>query len=36
MDGKISERGTHDELIASGGVYKNLYALQFRDNDFIE
>ena len=36
MDGKISERGTHDELIAKGGTYKNLYALQFRDNDFIE
>ncbi len=36
MDGVISERGTHEELIARGGTYKNLYALQFRDNDFIE
>ncbi len=36
MDGKIHERGTHEELIAKGGTYKNLYALQFRDNDFIE
>ena len=36
MDGKISERGTHEELIEKGGTYKNLYALQFRDNDFIE
>ena len=36
MDGRITERGTHDELIAKGGVYKDLYALQFRDNDFVE
>ena len=36
MDGRITERGTHDELIARGGVYKDLYALQFRDNDLIE
>ncbi|MBO5879066.1 MAG: ABC transporter ATP-binding protein, partial [Clostridia bacterium] len=36
MDGRISERGTHEELIARGGTYKDLYALQFRDNDFIE
>jgi len=36
MDGKISERGTHEELIANGGTYKSLYALQFRDNDFVE
>ncbi len=35
-DGKIIERGTHDELIKKGGMYKDLYALQFRDNDFIE
>ena len=36
MDGVISERGTHEELIEKGGTYKNLYALQFRDNDFME
>ncbi len=35
-DGKIIERGTHDELIEKGGMYKDLYALQFRDNDFFE
>ena len=34
--GKIAERGTHDQLISNGGVYKDLYALQFRDNDFFE
>ena len=36
MDGKITERGTHEELIEANGTYKSLYALQFRDNDFIE
>ncbi|MBQ8213455.1 MAG: ABC transporter ATP-binding protein [Clostridia bacterium] len=36
MDGRITERGTHDELIAKDGVYKKLYALQFRENDLIE
>lgn len=35
-DGKIAERGTHEELIAAGGIYKQLYSLQFRDNDFVE
>ncbi len=36
MNGKITERGTHEELIAANGTYKSLYALQFRDNDFVE
>jgi ATP-binding cassette subfamily B protein len=36
MDGKITERGTHDELIAANGTYKSLYQLQFRDNDLFE
>ncbi len=36
MDGKITERGTHDELIAADGTYKSLYQLQFRDNDLFE
>ena len=36
MDGKITERGTHEELMAADGTYKNLYALQFRDNDLFE
>ena len=31
--GQIQEQGTHDELIALGGIYKNLYALQFRQED---
>ena len=36
MDGRITERGTHEELIAAGGTYKSLYALQFRENDIFE
>jgi ATP-binding cassette subfamily B protein len=26
--GRIAEQGTHDELVARGGVYADLYALQ--------
>ena len=29
--GVIAERGTHDELLARGGIYARLYELQFRD-----
>ena len=36
MNGEIAERGTHEELMAAGGTYKDLYALQFRDNDMFE
>ncbi len=36
IDGRISERGTHDELILKNGTYKKLYSLQFRENDLIE
>ncbi len=36
MDGRITERGTHEQLMAAGGTYKDLYALQFRDNDTFE
>ena len=31
--GKIIEQGTHEELMALGGTYKDLYSLQFRDTD---
>ncbi len=31
LDGRITERGTHEQLMASGGKYKELYSLQFRE-----
>ena len=36
LDGKITERGTHEQLMEADGTYKKLYALQFRDNDLFE
>lgn len=36
LDGKVTERGTHEHLMANGGKYKELYSLQFRDNDTFE
>lgn len=32
-EGKITEQGTHEELMELGGTYKHLYSLQFRDSD---
>jgi ATP-binding cassette subfamily B protein len=32
-DGEMVERGTHDELIEKGGVYSDLYNLQFRTQE---
>ncbi|HJT64804.1 MAG TPA: ABC transporter ATP-binding protein [Pyrinomonadaceae bacterium] len=31
--GTIVERGTHDELLAAGGLYSRLYEIQFRDEE---
>ena len=29
--GEIRERGTHDELMALGGLYRKLYEIQYRE-----
>ena len=31
-DGKITQIGTHESLMQAGGTYRELYALQFREN----
>lgn len=36
LNGQITEQGTHGQLMALGGTYKELYSLQFRDNDYVE
>ncbi|MGH9573290.1 MAG: ABC transporter ATP-binding protein [Candidatus Acidiferrales bacterium] len=33
--GVIAEGGTHDELLARGGIYARLYEMQFRDADTV-
>ena len=35
LDGRVTEQGTHEELIEQNGTYKKLYSLQFRENDII-
>lgn len=32
-DGEIVEQGTHEALLARGGIYRRLYALQFAEED---
>jgi ATP-binding cassette, subfamily B, bacterial MsbA len=32
-EGKVVQRGTHDELLRIGGLYRRLYDLQFRDEE---
>lgn len=32
-DGQVSELGTHEELVTSGGLYSTLHSLQFQDTD---
>jgi len=34
-EGKIAEQGTHDDLVAKGGIYSDLYRLQFRANQML-
>ncbi|NJM06898.1 ABC transporter ATP-binding protein [Candidatus Gracilibacteria bacterium] len=33
VDGRVAEVGRHAELLAIGGMYARLYAMQFRDNE---
>ncbi|MGD8806898.1 MAG: ABC transporter ATP-binding protein [Chloroflexota bacterium] len=33
QDGRIAERGLHDELLEGGGLYKEIYDLQLRDQE---
>jgi ATP-binding cassette subfamily B protein len=36
MDGgRIVERGTHDELVAAGGLYARIYELQLKDQEAV-
>ncbi len=35
-EGRIVEQGTHEQLMAAGGVYRELYRLQFRDGELAE
>jgi ABC-type multidrug transport system fused ATPase/permease subunit len=32
-DGAVAETGTHQELLARGGIYARLYEMQFADLD---
>jgi len=36
QDGVIGEQGTHEELLKTEGLYKELYDLQFRPEDVLE
>ena len=35
LGGRVTERGTHEQLLAAGGTYQKLYSLQFRDSDLL-
>lgn len=34
-NGHLREHGTHEELLAAGGLYSNLYNIQFRQNEEV-
>jgi ATP-binding cassette subfamily B protein len=33
QDGEIVERGTHEELLAADGIYRQIYDLELRDQE---
>jgi ATP-binding cassette subfamily B multidrug efflux pump len=33
IDGRIVERGTHEKLLAEGGLYRQIYDLQLKDQE---
>jgi ABC-type multidrug transport system fused ATPase/permease subunit len=33
--GEIREQGTHQELLAAGGIYKRLYQLQYKEQESV-
>ena len=33
--GRVTDEGTHDELMERGGIYADLYRLQFRDGKTV-
>jgi len=35
-DGRIVQRGKHDELLAQGGLYKEIHDLQLNENMVFE
>jgi ABC-type multidrug transport system fused ATPase/permease subunit len=34
-DARMTERGTHDELLAAGGFYAELYKIQFGERELV-
>ncbi len=36
LDGEVREEGTHQELLATGGLYSKLYQLQYKDQELKE
>ncbi|MCO7126251.1 ABC transporter ATP-binding protein/permease [Sporolactobacillus shoreicorticis] len=34
--GRIKERGTHNELVRQGGIYRRIYDIQYKDRDLVK